>query len=120
MAVINVTDIFNKAQQEGLKTIKQAQDANLAALTEFRAAARDFSEKPGTLPTLENLPTPVQFVEMSFAFAAQLLEIRKGYALKIAEMIVDTQKQAEATVKAATTTVSASNGTVPSPVKTAK
>jgi hypothetical protein len=40
-------------------------------------------------------------VELSFGFASQLLELRKAFTLKVAEMVVETQKQAEANVNAA-------------------
>ncbi len=103
---VNVTEYFTKVQQEGLATLKQSQDASLAAFEKFRALGKEFSEKPGTVPTFENLPNPTQLVEMSFGFAAQLLELRKAYTLKIAEMFVETQKQAEATVKQATSAIS--------------
>jgi hypothetical protein len=99
---VNVLDYFNKLQEEGLKTIKQSQDASLAAFTEFRSFTKELAEKPGTVPAIENLPTPTQLVELSFNFANQVLELRKAYTLKIAEMLVETQKQAEAQVKAAT------------------
>jgi hypothetical protein len=102
---INVTDYFTKLQHEGLATMKQSQDASIAALNQFRSFGKEFSEKPGTVPTFESFPTATQLVEMSFGFAAQVLEMRKAYALKIAEMLVETQKQAEATVKQATVTV---------------
>ena len=99
---VNVTDYFTKMQQEGLATLKQTQDATISALEKFRTMGKEFSEKPGTMPTFENLPSPTQLVEMSFGFAAQVLEIRKAYTLKMAEMLVETQKQAEASVKQAT------------------
>lgn len=102
---VNVTDYFTKVQQEGLATVKQTQDATIAALEKFRTFGKEFSEKPGTLPTFENLPSPTQLVEMSFGFAAQVLELRKAFTLKMAEMLVETQKQAEASVKQATAVV---------------
>lgn len=110
---VNVSDYVTKLQAEGLATLKQTQDASLAALNGFRSFGKEFSEKPGTIPTFENLPTATQLVEMSFGFAAQVLELRKAYTLKIAEMLVETQKQAEATVKQATANVqnAAANGT---------
>jgi hypothetical protein len=109
---VNVTDYFTKMQQEGLATLKQTQDATISALEKFRTMGKEFSEQPGTMPTFENLPTPTQLVEMSFGFAAQVLEMRKAYTLKIAEMLVETQKQAEATVKQATASVSNATPTV--------
>ncbi len=102
---VNVADYFTKMQQESLSALKQGQDAGIKALDQFRAFGKEFAEKPGTLPTFENVPSPTQLVEMSFGFAAQVLELRKAYTLKIAEMLVETQKQAEATVKQATATV---------------
>ena len=99
---VNVVEYFNKIQEEGLKTLKQTQDASLAAFNEIRTMGKELSEKPGTIPTIENLPTPTQLVELSFNFASQVLELRKNYTLKIAELLVETQKQAEAQVKAAT------------------
>ncbi len=113
---VNIADYVSKMQQESLAAMKQGQDASLRALDQFRAIGKEFAEKPGTLPTFENVPSPTQLVEMSFGFAAQLLELRKQYTLKIAEMLVETQKQAEATVKQATASVQTSqNGTVASP-----
>jgi hypothetical protein len=99
---VNVVEYFNKIQEEGLKTIKQSQDASLAAFSEFRSFSKELAEKPGSIPSIENLPTPTQLVELSFGFASQVLELRKAFTLKIAEMIVETQKQAEASVKAVT------------------
>jgi hypothetical protein len=102
---VNVVEYFNKLQEEGLKTLKQSQDASLAAFNEFRSFSKELQEKPGTIPSMipsiENLPTPTQLVELSFNFASQVLELRKAYTLKIAEMLVETQKQAEASVKQA-------------------
>lgn len=109
---VNVTEFITKIQEESLKGLKQAQDQNIKAINDFRAFGKEFGQ-PGTVPTFENLPTATQLVEMTFGFAAQALELRKAYTLKIAELIVETQKQAEAQVKAATTTV---NGTVAAPV----
>ena len=76
---------------------------------------RSLAEKPG-VPAFENLPTPTQFVEMSFGFASQVLELRKAYTLRIAELLVETQKQAEATIKSATSSVSPNGAhTAPAP-----
>jgi hypothetical protein len=96
---VNVIEYINKIQEEGLTTLKQTQEASLAAMGDFRKFANELSEKPGTIPTFENLPTPTQLVELSFGFASQLLEIRKNFTLKVAEMVVEAQKQAESTVK---------------------
>lgn len=99
---VNVKEYMTKFQEEGLDAIKQSQEASLKAIRSFGEFTKEFSEKPGTIPTFENLPSPTQWVEMSFGFASQLLEIRKSYTMKIAEMIAETQKSAQANVSAAT------------------
>jgi hypothetical protein len=99
---VNVSDYVTKFQQEGLAAIKETQDASLKAMNSFRELTKEMTEKPGTVPAFENIPTPTQLVELSFGFASQILELRKAFTLRIAEMLVDTQKQAEANFKAAT------------------
>jgi hypothetical protein len=97
---VNVSEYMNKFQAEGLAAIKETQEASLKAMSSFREFTRELSEKPGTVPSFENIPTPTQLVELSFGFASQLLEMRKAFTLRIAEMMVDAQKQTEATFKA--------------------
>ncbi len=95
---VNVVDFINKIQEEGLSTLKQTQEASLAAMGNLRKFGNELSEKPGTVPTFENMPTPTQLVELSFGFATQILEVRKAYQLKVAESIAEAQKTAETTV----------------------
>jgi hypothetical protein len=111
---VNVSEYMNKFQEEGLAAIKETQDASLKAISSFREFTKELSEKPGTLPAFENIPTPTQLVELSFGFASQMLELRKAFTLRIAEMLVETQKQGEATFRSATT---AANRPAPPPSK---
>ncbi|MGA8475924.1 MAG: hypothetical protein WB681_12770 [Candidatus Cybelea sp.] len=104
---------MNKFQEEGLAAIKQTQDASLNAMKSFRAFSKEMTENPGSMPVLENIPTPTQLVELSFGFASQLLELRKAFTLKVAEMMVDAQKQAETNFKAATPAPNAPMSTRP-------
>jgi hypothetical protein len=99
---VNVSEYMTKFQQESLAALKETQDASLKAMSSFRELGKEFGEKPGSVPAFENMPTPTQFVEMSFGFATQLLELRKAFALRVAEMIAESQKQTEASFKAAT------------------
>jgi hypothetical protein len=104
----------NKFQEETLKAVKQAQDANVAA---FQQARELFTEVASLdkMPTLENLPTPTKFVEMSFNFANQMLELRKQYALQVADLFTTVQKDAtQATVRAAQAATNAVNAKVAS------
>ncbi len=99
---VNVSEYMSKFQDESLAALKETQEASLKAMSSFREFGKEFSEKPGTMPAFENLPSPTQFVEMSFGFATQLLEMRKAFALRVAEMMVEAQKQTESNFKAAT------------------
>jgi hypothetical protein len=100
---VNVVEYMNKFQQEGLAAIKETQEASLKAMSSFREFTKEMTEKPGTMPAFENIPTPTQLVEMSFGFASQLLEVRKAFTLRVAEMMVEAQKQTEANFKSAST-----------------
>jgi hypothetical protein len=74
------TEFVEKAQTEFLSGLKQAQELNvksLASVTEL------FENKNGAVA----LPTPTEIVERSFAFTTQLLETRKEYMLKLAELL---------------------------------
>jgi hypothetical protein len=100
---VNVAEYMTKFQQEGLAAIKETQDASLKAMNSFSEFTKQISEKPGTVPSFENIPSPTQLVELSFGFASQILELRKAFTMRVAEMLVENQKQTEANFKAATT-----------------
>ena|SRR5579883_194619 len=87
------TQYVSKFQDETLKAVKQAQDANLAAFEQ----ARELFTEVATLdkmPTFESIPSPTKFVEMSFDYANKMLELRKEYALQVAEFVTETAKSA--------------------------
>jgi len=98
---VNVSEYMTKFQAESLAALKETQDASLKAFKTFSEFGKQMSEKPGAMPTFENVPTPMQFVEMSFGWASQMLELRKAYTLRVAEMMVEGQKQAESNFKVA-------------------
>jgi hypothetical protein len=99
---VNVAENMNKFQKDSLEAIKETQDASLRAMQSFGEFAKEWSAKPGSVPSFENIPSPTQLVELTFGFAGALLEMRKNYTLKIAEMMVDAQKHVEARVEANT------------------
>jgi hypothetical protein len=66
------TELVEKAQAEMLAGLKKAQELNLATLESMKEL---------------NLPTPADVVERTFAFTNQLLETRKAYMLKLADLI---------------------------------
>ena len=97
------TEFLEKAQAEFLNGLKQAQELNIATLASFKEL---ISAVPAVDTTEGNasaqLPTPAEIVERTFAFTNQVLEARKQYVLKLAEMADETQKQfVEATKRAA-------------------
>lgn len=97
---INYADYIAKLQEQGLAAIKQAQDASLATFATYRELA---SQLPTNLqaPTVSELASPVKAIELSFDFASKFLELRKQYALNVAEMLVSAQKAAaDVTVRA--------------------
>jgi hypothetical protein len=73
-------EVLEKAQVEFLNGLKQAQDLNVKALT----TVTELFESNGATA---KLPTPAEIVERSFAFTNQLLETRKEYMLKLAELL---------------------------------
>ena len=95
---VNVAESMTKFQKDSLEALKETQDASLRAMESFNQFAKEW--KPGTVPSFENLPSPTQFVELSFGFAGALLEMRKSYTMKIAEMMVDAQKHVETNINA--------------------
>ncbi|MBV8639394.1 MAG: hypothetical protein JO322_15040 [Candidatus Eremiobacteraeota bacterium] len=86
-------EFFEKAQEEFLNSLKQAQELNVKALESFttmltKAPAfdvKDFSKM--------TVPTPSEFVERTFAFTNDVLEARKDYMTKLAELATESQKQ---------------------------
>jgi hypothetical protein len=66
------TKVAEQLQEQTLSAVKQAQDMNMAA---FEQTQKFFEA-----------PSPVKFVELSFDYASKFLELRKQYALQVAEM----------------------------------
>ncbi len=94
-------EYVSKFQEETLKAVKQGQDANIAA---FQQARELFSEVANIdkLPSMDNLPSPTKLVEVSFDYANRLLELRKQYAMAVADLFTSVQKDAtQATARAA-------------------
>ena len=81
----NYSEVLEKAQTEFLSGLKQAQELNIKALT----TVTELFESNGAAA---QLPTPAEIVERSFAFTNQLLETRKEYMLKLAELLPKNQQ----------------------------
>ena len=86
------TEFLERAQGDFLASLQQAQDLNVKTLASLTALASTFPTASATaMPT--ELPTPTELVEKSFAFTRELLETRKAYTLKLAELATAGQKQ---------------------------
>jgi hypothetical protein len=92
------TEFLEKAQAEFLNSIKNAQELNiksLAAMTDLFSTVPSIDAKDATA----QLPTATEVVERTFAFTNQLLETRKEYMIKLAELATEAQKQYAETAK---------------------
>ncbi|MHB8147283.1 MAG: hypothetical protein ACYDGM_08520 [Vulcanimicrobiaceae bacterium] len=86
------TEFAQKVQAEFLNSLKAAQELNVKSFAAF-------NELLAQAPTgkvdaaVTELPTPTEIVEHTFAFTNQLIETRKEYAVKLAELATEAQKQ---------------------------
>ena len=92
-------EFFERVQGEFLSNLKQAQEFNIKTL----AAMTDLAS---TVPTVDakeaatmQLPTATEVVERTFAFTNQLIETRKEYMVKLAELATEAQKTFADTAK---------------------
>ena len=96
------TEFLTKTQDEILTAVKQAQENNVKAMTQFGDAIADYATRARTFPTNATLPTPSEMISTSFGFAAQLVELQKQYYVKIAETFASAQKKATEAIVPAT------------------
>jgi hypothetical protein len=80
------TDFISKVQEDVITAVKQVQDASLAGFQTARETTSDYMSGK-TAFNFESMPNPTQVIENAFGFTAQILELQKGYALKVAESI---------------------------------
>ena len=87
------TQFFEQAQAEFVNSLKQAQELNVKAITSLT----DLVSKVPTVDVKEaqnfTLPTATEVVEKSFAFTNELLNVRKEYLVKLAELATEAQTQ---------------------------
>ncbi len=89
----NYTEFFEKLQGEFLNGLKQAQDLNIKTLSTLSTLVASVPSIDAKDVTATTLPTPSELVERSFAFTNQMLQTRKEYALKLAELATEAQNQ---------------------------
>ena len=79
-------DFISKVQEDVISAVKQVQDASLAGFHTARETTSDYMAGKNPF-TFEAMPNPTQVIENAFGFTAQILELQKAYALKVAESI---------------------------------
>ena len=88
----NYNEIVTKAQVDVIAAVKQIQDASLAGFQTIRENATDFVSGKSPATMIDTMPNPAQVIENAFGFTAQILELQKGYALKVAEQLASAVK----------------------------
>ncbi|MEO9262534.1 MAG: hypothetical protein ABI282_00425 [Candidatus Baltobacteraceae bacterium] len=101
----NYNDFFEKIQAEFLTNLKEAQDLNIKTLASMTSLVSSIPAVDATEATSTTLPTPSELVERSFAFTNQMLETRKEYMTKLAELATEAQTQFTQTAKRVADTV---------------
>jgi hypothetical protein len=90
------TQFAERFQEQTLAAVKQAQDLNVAALEQ----TQKFFAEVATMDkvSLEPITSPTKFVELSFDYANKFFEMRKQYALQVAEMVETATKNFSKTI----------------------
>jgi ABC-type transporter Mla subunit MlaD len=80
---METTTLAAKAQDQLSAAIKQARDAAIAAVSQVSETLGNVLPEFPRTPLSERLPDPAEVVTTSFAFAEQILEAQKAYALEL-------------------------------------
>ena len=87
------TQYLEKVQEDVLEGIKESQDATLKSIETIRELAASYPTTAPAFPKLEGYPSASEWVEKSFEFTHKLIDLRKEYAIKFAEIVEAAQKQ---------------------------
>ena len=88
----NYNEIVTKVQDDVISAVKQIQDASLSGFQTIRENAAGYISGKSPASMIEAMPNPAQVIENAFGFTAQILELQKGYALKVAEQLASAAK----------------------------
>ena len=92
------TEAADKIQAHVLEDIQQVQAANVEMVANFSKTAGALVPANPDIPVGYN---PKQLIEKSFDFTTNLLELQKGYLVRLTEALTPLAKTATATEKAA-------------------
>jgi hypothetical protein len=87
-----VTELTETAQEQTLTAIRQSQQFVVDAARTWAEAVEKAVPAVPTLPLAEELPTPKQLIDSSFAFAEQLLKAQREFAEQVLEAVAPTVK----------------------------
>jgi hypothetical protein len=94
------TQYLEKVQEDVLEGIKESQETTLKNIASFRELAVAYPTTLPAFPKLEGYPNATELIEKSFEFTHKLIDLRKDYAIKFAEIVETAQKQVlDATVR---------------------
>jgi hypothetical protein len=88
----NYNEIVTKVQDDVITAVKQIQDASLAGFQTIRENAAEIVSGKSPANMIDAMPNPAHVIENAFGFTAQILELQKGFALKVAEQLASTAK----------------------------
>jgi len=81
-------DTIEKVQLQGLEALKQAQAAQIAAVSSFRELFANATSKLPGAESLRNIPTVVsQISELNSTFAVKLIEQQNDYVNQLVNVL---------------------------------
>ena len=93
----NYVEFTEKVQSEILAGLKAAQELNLKSFAAFNALLTQIPTSK--IDATTEMPSATNVVEGAFKFTNELLETRKEYAVKLAELATEAQKSFTETAK---------------------
>ena len=84
-------DVLIKFQEQGLETLKKAQDASIESLTAVRQIVEKLPPMP-SIPTLEDVPTIPQLIELNSRFLDDVVQQQKAYGQQLAGVFAPLKK----------------------------
>jgi len=90
-------DTIEKLQAQGLEALKQAQAAQISAVSSFRELVTNATSKLPGAESLRNIPTVVsQVSELNSAFAVKLIEQQNDYVKQLLAVLKSAQPETPA------------------------
>ena len=90
------TEYVAKLQEDTLEAVSQVQEANITA---FQAAREFMASFPANAFQAQDMPSTKKMIESSFDFSHRLLDLRKQFALEMADIFAKTQSDIAQTTK---------------------